>query len=140
MSDDAPLSRSIPQPRTPLVGREREIGAAGALLIDDACPLLTLTGPGGVGKTRLALEIAQAQAPAFASGAVFVDLAPIADPELVPAAIARALGVRQTGDRPGVEQLAAVLRSRQMLLVLDNLEQVLAASAAIAALLEACPA
>jgi non-specific serine/threonine protein kinase len=140
MSDDASLSRSIPQPRTPLVGREREIATAGTLLMDDACPLLTLTGPGGVGKTRLALAIAHARAPDFAGGTVFVDLAPIADPELVPTAIAQAIGVRQAEERPIVEQLVAVLRSRQVLLVLDNLEQVLAASAAIAALLEACPA
>ena len=88
----------LPVVRTSLVGRAVERGAARAFLLDEAVPLLTLTGPGGVGKTRLALAIAHDLAASFADGAVFVDLAPIRDPALVLPAIAQALGVREAGD------------------------------------------
>jgi non-specific serine/threonine protein kinase len=122
------------------VGRAAEIATARALLLDAAVPLLTLTGPGGVGKTRLALAIADDVASAFADGAVFVDLSPIRDPALVMATIAEAVGVRERGERPLAAQLAAALRPRQLLLVLDNCEQVLAAAEEIASLIAACPA
>ena len=84
--------------------------------------LLTLTGPGGVGKTRLALAVAEQLLDAFAHGQFFVNLAPITDPALVVPAIAQALGVRPAGDQPLVQRLADYLQDRHRLLVLDNFE------------------
>ncbi|HEU0113159.1 MAG TPA: hypothetical protein VFQ80_00695, partial [Thermomicrobiales bacterium] len=111
------------------------------MLLDEAVPLLTLTGPGGVGKTRLALAIAADVADAFADGVVWVDLAPLADPALVPAAVAAALQMAPGSTQPLPVQLAAVLRPRQILLLLDNCEHVLAEAAALVAiLLTSCPA
>ncbi|HEX5504123.1 MAG TPA: helix-turn-helix domain-containing protein [Thermomicrobiales bacterium] len=144
---DAPSDRApgaLPAPPTPLVGRDADLAALAALLrpapAADVRPrLVTLTGPAGVGKTRLALATAAALAADFADGARFVPLAALRDAALVPAAIARALGLREAGDRPLGETLAAALRDRELLLVLDNCEQVLAAAPAVAALLAACP-
>ncbi|MGH2617275.1 MAG: ATP-binding protein, partial [Thermomicrobiales bacterium] len=100
---------------------------------------LVLTGPGGVGKTRLAIASASAAAASFQSGALFVALAPIRDPALVAATIARAAGIRESGAQPASVRLAEMLADRELLLVLDNFEHLLPASHVIHELLEACP-
>ena len=123
-----------------MVGRDAEMSRARALLLDDAVPLLTVTGPGGVGKTRLALAVGHDMVDAFTNGAVFIDLAPVAAYALVLPTIAHALGVHDVGDRPLAKQLAAFLRPKQLLVILDNCEHVLGAAADIADLLIACPA
>jgi len=128
-----------PRPLSSLVGRERETAAVRDLILRDGERLVTLIGPGGVGKTRLALRVLDEIAGRFADGAVFVPLAAVTDPEMVPAAIASELGVHEVGDRPVLDSLIGLLRERTLLLVLDNLEQVVQAAPTVADLLAACP-
>jgi predicted ATPase/DNA-binding XRE family transcriptional regulator len=129
----------LPIPLTPLLGREDESARVRAMLTQTEVRLVTLTGPGGVGKTRLALQVAAAIGNDFTDGICFVDLSPVHDSVLVASAIARELGVRETGDRPLGRRLATALRNKHLLLVMDNFEQVLAGSFVLASLLVACP-
>lgn len=131
----APLPRFL----TPFVGREQQIADLRALVLRPDAPLVTLIGPGGVGKTRLAVLVAEGVLDAFPDGVAFVALAAVRDPDLVLPTIAATLGVRDTGDRPLGARLAEFLQHRQLLLVLDNLEQILEAAPRLAELLAACP-
>jgi predicted ATPase/transcriptional regulator with XRE-family HTH domain len=128
---------ALPVPADQLIGREREVEALSALLEDPGDRLVTLTGPGGVGKTRLALEVASRLRGAFPGGVAVVPLAAIRDASLVLPTVAQALGVRETADRFPEEALAVALRGQRALLVLDNLEQVLDAGPALGRLLAA---
>jgi predicted ATPase/DNA-binding SARP family transcriptional activator len=124
---------NLPLQLTSFVGREREMQEVKRLLTQSR--LLTLTGAGGCGKTRLALQVAADLLPDFADGIFFVPLAPISDPPLVISAIAQTLGVREVGGTPLLEGLKAYLRDKQFLLLLDNFEQVLAAAPLVVELL-----
>jgi predicted ATPase/DNA-binding XRE family transcriptional regulator len=112
----------FPVPLTPLIGRHQEQAALDSLMRDSGVRLVTLTGPGGVGKTRLALAVAEQLGDAFPDGLTFVDLAPLRDPDLVLPTIASALGLRETGGRALVDGIRAFLRERTTVLVLDNFE------------------
>jgi non-specific serine/threonine protein kinase len=133
------LGAPLPASLSSLVGREREVEAVVELLRRSEVRLVTLTGPGGVGKTRLALRLAGDLAGDFPAGIAFVPLAPIGEVDAVPSAIARALGVREAGDRTLREVLATFLHGRRLLLILDNFEQVVDAGPVVTALLATCP-
>ncbi len=129
---------NLPVQSTPFIGRQRERRALRDLLSRDDVRLVTLTGPGGSGKTRLGLKVAAELIDAFADGLTFVDLAPISDSALVMPTIARTLGVEDVAGRSHVDLLVDVLRRQRPLLVLDNFEQVLAAATILDNLLSLC--
>ncbi len=128
----------LPRPLTPFLGREQEIAEIVAQMSRPEVRLLTLTGPGGVGKTRLAIRMAEKLAPRFADGVAYVSLASVIDTARVLPSIAQALGVRRGGDRPVGERLVAALRDQQLLLVLDNFEHLLPAAVLVTDLLATC--
>jgi predicted ATPase/DNA-binding XRE family transcriptional regulator len=133
------LAGNLPPAHGHLIGRGSDIAALLALLRDANVRLLTLTGAGGIGKTRLALAAAAELVDAYPDGVWLVDLAPLIDPAAVPSAIAHTLGLPEIGDQDRLATLKAALRARRALLVLDNCEQVAAAAPAIAELAAACP-
>jgi predicted ATPase/DNA-binding SARP family transcriptional activator len=133
-SRDVPVS-ALPSPVTGLVGRARELDRLGQLVSDPDVRLITLTGPGGVGKTRLLLELGIAHEQRFADGAAFVELEQISDPGLVATEIAVALGCRPGVERMSPDSLLGYLRERELLLLLDNFEQLLDAGPFVSELL-----
>jgi predicted ATPase len=132
---------NLPAQPTPFIGRQSELAAVKDLLNRDQqyVRLVTLTGPGGTGKTRLAVQAAAELVNHFGDGVYFVDLAPIRDPESVLTTIARTVGIRETSDRSLLEELKGQLQSKAMLLLLDNFEQVTAAAPRVGELLQDCP-
>jgi len=134
-----PAASNVPRPPTRLVGRDRELAALAGLMVDPDARIVTLTGPGGVGKTRLLLELARRQEPDYADGAAFVRLERVTDPALVAAEIATALAQRDGTDGPGADGLPSYLRERELLMVVDNFEHLLAAAALVAELLALAP-
>ncbi len=132
-------TNNLPAQPTPLVGRESELGEVRDLLRAEGVRLLTLTGPGGIGKTRLGLQVAAELLDEFEDSVFFVALAPITDPALVASAIAEPLGVVEAWDQPLEEGLKDYLGGKELLLVLDNFEQVLGGVPLVGNLLAACP-
>src|SRR5258708_25226024 len=126
MTGSPPRAHSVsppPLPPTALIGREQEMMHAMTFLQREGVRLLTLTGPSGVGKTRLAIELAQDLGEQFEDGVVFVALAPLRDPSLLPATLAQALGLRESSEGQASAQVQAYVQGKQLLLVLDNFEQ-----------------
>ena len=135
----APAPSNLPRPLTRLVGRESELAGLAELMADPDVRLVTLTGPGGVGKTRLLLELARRQELDYADGAALVRLERLTDPALVAAEIATALAQRDQTDGPNADGLASYLRDRELLVAVDNFEHLLAAAALVAELLAFAP-
>ena len=137
-ADGASLAGAVPVPATPLVGRDDDVAAVGDLVRAEGVRLVTLTGPGGVGKSRLAVEVAQRVGAGFADGVRFVALGSVRAAELVTAAISAALGLSTSGGAL-ITDLKSYLRARRLVLVLDNFEQVMGAAPLVAELLGAAP-
>ena len=127
----------LPSPPSSLVGRDREVMEVAGLL--QAERIVTLTGPGGIGKTRVGLAVGHCMGAAYRDGVVFADLAPVSDASLVLSTIAARLNVREVAGQPAREQLALALQSQRLLLILDNVEQVIDVAADLGWLVAQCP-
>ena len=133
------LISGLPVITTPLVGRQRDLDAVAALISSHESRLVTLTGPGGVGKTRLAIEVARMVGHEFPDGANFIPLAPVDKAASAASVIAQGLGVLDTGDLPLEQKLVLAVGGREGLLVLDNFEQVVDAAPLVASMLQGAP-
>ncbi|HET7091935.1 MAG TPA: AAA family ATPase, partial [Thermomicrobiales bacterium] len=136
--DVSGIGARLPTPLTSFIDRERELGAVVALLRRDDTRLVTLIGPAGVGKTRLAVKVARSLDAAFDDGVAFIPLAPVKEPDLAPVRMAQMLGIRDDG-QPAAARLQTALRDQHLLVILDNFEQVLDAAPLLTDLLGACP-
>jgi predicted ATPase/DNA-binding CsgD family transcriptional regulator len=133
------LPNNLPIQLTPFIGREQEVTAVCGLLLREDVRLMTLTGPGGTGKTRLGVQVAAELTDSFANGVFFVNLAPVNDTALVVPTIAETLGIQEGAGQSVLERLREDLRQKQILLLLDNFEQVVSAAGQVVDLLAACP-
>ena len=133
------IPNNLPAQPTELIGREAILAEVMQLLDSERVRLITLTGPGGIGKTRMALQVSAEMIERFMDGVYIVDLASIRDPELFPNVIAQTLGLRETSDRPLLDEVKGQLREKKMLLLLDNFEQVTTAATMVVDLLQDCP-
>jgi predicted ATPase/transcriptional regulator with XRE-family HTH domain len=136
---NAPRPSNLPTPLTPLIGREAEAAAVKRYISLPGTRLLTLTGPPGIGKTRLSIQVASELCPDFDEGIYFIPLAPLTTPDLVPRALSQILGINESEERSLVSALINYIQSKPMLLVLDNFEHLLAAAPILVEVLQACP-